>query len=279
MYAPSIIDPALDDRLRADVEPGERLVWTGQPRRGAYARRMLPAGIAGLAFLAFGIGAGFMVATMNTPIVPPPEALAQMTPQERAVWERHQQPDAMDRVLPFIFAGGFGLFGLPLSLIPIMAWFAAGRTAYAITDRGVIVQQGKLTGGYVSLRYQRSQLSSLQRTERSGGVGDLEFVSAPATDGTTTTGRGGRAPNVKSGFFGIDGVREVEQMLKKTLRIDESREVEPTASVLSIDSASEATDVEVGEPDPESDTSQQYTGESADDGGGGADPGEEPQAR
>ena len=276
MYAPSIIDPALDDRLRADVEPGERLVWTGQPRRGAYARRMLPAGIAGLAFLAFGIGAGFMVATMNKPIVPPPEILAKMPPEERAVWERNQQPDALDRVLPFIFAGGFGLFGLPLSLIPLMAWFAAGRTAYAITDRGVIVQQGKLTGGYVSLRYHRSQLTSLQRTERSGGVGDLEFVSAPATDGTTTTGRGGRAPNVKSGFFGIDGVREVEQMLKKTLRIDESREAEQAAAEISVEGSSEAMDESTTEPEP--DASQEPTDES-DDGSGGAEPGEEPRAR
>ncbi len=237
---------------------------------------MLPAGIAGLAFLAFGIGAGFMVATMNKPIVPPPEALAQMSPQERAVWERHQQPDAMDRVLPFIFAGGFGLFGLPLSLIPVMAWFAAERTAYAITDRGVIVQQGKLTGGYVSLRYHRSQLTSLQRTERSGGVGDLEFVSAPATDGTTGAGRGGggRAPNVKSGFFGIDGVREVEQMLKKSLRIDESREAEPVAAEVDIDSGSEAMNDEVGDSEPDS------SSETTNDGGDeNADSGEEPQAR
>lgn len=223
MYAPSIIDPALDDRLRADVEPGERIVWSGQPRRGPYARRMLPAGLAGLAFLLFGLGAGVLVSSTTSNIPPPPaDVLAQMTPQERAAWQQAAQPDAIDRALPFIFAGGFGLFGLPLALIPVMAWFAAGRTAYAITDRGVIVQQGKLTGGYTALRYKRSELSSLRRTERSGGVGDLVFDAAPAIDGSNRPGQ--RAPNMQSGFFGIDGVREVEQLLKKTLRIDESRD-------------------------------------------------------
>lgn len=184
--------PGADDQpIRRELEAGERLLWTGRATRvrlGKYAA--LP--------IVFGcFFAAFATLWIALPLVVP------TTPSSPKV--------------PAFFAL-FGLIPLTVGLCAISVPFwlkkKAAKSMYGITDRRAIVIEGALFGDdRVVTSFLPDRLGSIERTERSDGSGDLVFEQVD-----TGWKRNGQPMYRRRGFIGIEGVREVERLLKESLK-------------------------------------------------------------
>jgi hypothetical protein len=116
-------------------------------------------------------------------------------------WVRDQGMDTPFAILSVIFFTiSIGLLGSPL-------WFyrKGQRTCYALTDRRAIVVQP--VSFRIEMRsYTPDGLLSISRRERRDGAGDLIFAEVRTEDQVR-----------REGFLAIDRVREVEDLLRKTL--------------------------------------------------------------
>ncbi len=167
------------------LEPGERVLWAGQPQP---FRMMRSKSVHALL--------GAIVLGMLT-----------MTPVRGAVDSPAQVPDpprsAARRAVELVVVG-FACYGL---LVPFVAYRRAKRTWYAVTDRRVIrVQQGWLEAGA-----DLDQVDMVNRRGITNGTGDI-LLSPILTDGKNVSSRFLR------GMFGIPGAHQAYRT------IDEARE-------------------------------------------------------
>ncbi len=180
------------ERVGSELRRGERLLWVGQPRPAHFARQALPIVVFGvlwttfcLFFLAFMILGSF--------------GGGQMTGNPAVGW---------------LFIGFFLLIGLGFLSSPYWLWRKAKQNCYALTDRRAILWEAGLFGSVEIRSYGPADLVRFYRVEYPGG-GDLVFEEAVTirqnSDGEQTT-----ATN-KHGFLGIEEVREVEELLRRTL--------------------------------------------------------------
>ena len=88
------------------------------------------------------------------------------------------------------------------------------RIHYALTDRRALIWEPGWFR-YTVRSYAREALGRMVRVDRTGGAGDLVFeeyyTRSTDSDGMSSTTRHQR------GFMGIDGVREVEELVRLTL--------------------------------------------------------------
>ncbi len=175
-----------DRMIRAELVPGERLVWEGRPRPGQLAWSTS-------GFVVFGlIWEGFSVFALT-------QAL------------RRSEAFAPFLVMPFLLVG----------MVPMLSpvWFAwkASRTCYAITDRRVIVCEPRF-GSTIRIRsFGPESLTNLLRDQRGDGSGSLIFeeLQPPGDDGNQIiSGRG---------FNAISNVQRVESLFRFTLLDDWNR--------------------------------------------------------
>ena len=139
-------------RVRAEIQPGETLLWTGRPDAGILARRSLLLTVFGIFFL----------------------------------------------------VGGY------LVLSPVWAGRSAQRTAYALTNRRVIVCSQSLFSLAVQ-SFTADQLGRMYRKERPDGTGDLIFYESAWQDS-----EGHR--NVRAvGFHALPNVKGVEDLIRASL--------------------------------------------------------------
>ena len=178
------------DQTRAEeiairqIEPGERLLWTGTPAPAAAAIGALPASLFGIPFTAF---AGFWI------------------------WGAAEATSGAGRPGAF-----FPLFGLPFLLIglgmlaaPLWAALRARGTVYAVTERRTLIIIGDGTGGVIS--HARSDIRDLMRVERADGTGSVFFAwrSRVSSRGFDRRSR--------VGFVGIPEVRRVERLIREQI--------------------------------------------------------------
>jgi hypothetical protein len=190
------LSPDLEDRLQSELQPGERLVWAGQPRLDLATRQawfLVPCGIVFGGFALFWIvGAAGMGGF--------------------AAWN----------FAPAGLLGCFPLFGVPFFLIGL--WLIASpywlrrraqQMLYALTDQRAIVFEPGWRGAVTVRNYSAAGLGRMSRTERPDGSGDLVFEEF------TTSGTAGdshrTSQTTRRGFLAIDRVREVEELVRKTL--------------------------------------------------------------
>jgi hypothetical protein len=195
----------LDNRVRSELRPGERLVWTGQPLPRRFMRSAIPVvlfGIfctafavfwmAGASGLFFGVGGG--------------------------------GPGGFDA---FFFIC-FPLFGVPFVLIglgmlssPFWMYRQAKRTCYALTDQRAIVWAAGWFRSTEVRSFAPSDLSRMSRRDYADGSGDLIFEEflymTRDCDGDL------QSQMTERGFLGIADVREVEELVRRTLLPDVSR--------------------------------------------------------
>ncbi len=112
--------------------------------------------------------------------------------------------------LPFLFIGGWMLTA------PLWMPRRIRRIIYALTDRRALIwEPGWFRDRYTVRSYAREGLGRMVRVDRADGSGDLVFeeyyTRSTDSDGTSSTTRHQR------GFMGIDGVREVEELVRLTL--------------------------------------------------------------
>lgn len=176
-----------------NLEPGETLIWMGQPNGIGYAvRRSVPQAMTGLVMIAAAVG---WIALM--------------------VWNASARPR--------FAGGGFRLgehdfqaivIGLPLLLtgtylasMPLRLARRLAGTRYLLTDHRAIVLEPGRPGSRVVNDFFPDDLALMRCEERADGSGSLIFEDRP------TWGRI-REP---AGFLEIDEVREVESLIRRTL--------------------------------------------------------------
>ena len=174
-------DPAL--RTRAELRPGERLLWAGAPEPAAYGMQVgVPGAVMGAVWLAFVIFWG--VAAIS-------------------------QEDGPSAWLLALFGAPFILAGLWMLTQPFWLQGEARRTAYAITsERALILEPRKMR----SVAF--GQMNVLERRDRPDGSGSLYFTEE------RVHGRKGRIRVRKVGFIAVRQVREVEAVLDRARRAD-----------------------------------------------------------
>lgn len=173
-----------DPDLNAALQPGETLLWVGKPSALHVMLRnrdaLVTAGIA--------LAALFVVLTAFP----------------------------FTGIISFFFFGCaapwvIALFvAVPLYYIarPMLDYFTAERTIYALTDRRALIIKPK-RGGRIVETYRTS--GQIERRDLGNGRGDLIFARE-------IDPRGRREYRVrKVGFLGVDGVREVERLMLNTL--------------------------------------------------------------
>ncbi|WP_435009430.1 hypothetical protein P12x_000682 [Tundrisphaera lichenicola] len=173
------LPPSLDEMIRAELADDEKLLWVGRPRASRIILPFVPISIFGIFFGGFAL---FWIAMAS-----------------HAPW-------------PFaLFGIPFVLIGLTMITSPFWGAFAASKICYALTNRRAITWEPSPWAGTQIRSYGRAELTSIARNQRGDGSGDLIFQEF------VTYGRRGRTNVTRRGFFGIDRVREVENLIRTNL--------------------------------------------------------------
>jgi hypothetical protein len=190
------LTPELEARVKAELQPDERLVWVGQPRPDLFVRAaffLVPFGLVFGGFALFWIvGSAAMMGGFGA-------------------------NQGFPGFLNFFPLCGvpFLLVGLAMVLSPIWLRRRARQTVYALTSKRAIIWEPGLVGSVTVRNYSAAGLGRMTRTERADGSGDLvfeEFVT------TSTNSEGYRTSTTnRRGFLGIDNVRKVEELIRLTL--------------------------------------------------------------
>lgn len=194
----------LASALDRELDPGETLVWSGQPRpdlaRRSTWRRMWPV----YPILLF-------VATMGVAVVV--QVIRQaMNP---AVVAQQDSPASI-YVLGAIIGTLTGLMLWWIITEPGRAKARATRTLYAITNRRAIVLSRSARGVVEERDFSPDETRKVLRRERPDGAGDIIFETARRPSNSSTD-MGGLVP---LGFLHIDRCAEVERTLRTTLQRD-----------------------------------------------------------
>ena len=192
MIAPSgdPLPEPLAQRLRAELQPGEILLWTGRPDPALAARPAWTFTLIGGAML---IPTTIIAGVIGIVVV--------------AVAFATRSPCLALALLPFLAV--FAIILLLLATLPFRARQLAQNTIYALTNRRAILWQKGLWNFQVR-SFTPQQLGAMQRTERPDGTGDLIFEQLPYHD---EHGRHLRSV----GFTALARVRDVEDLIRATL--------------------------------------------------------------
>ena len=104
----------------------------------------------------------------------------------------------------------FLLIGLGLLSAPYWMVLKARHTAYALTDRRVLVVE-RVLGWKTARSYGPAQLTHVLRREKSSGAGDLILQEIMGRDSE------GSARTEEIGLWGLTNVREIETLIKDTM--------------------------------------------------------------
>jgi hypothetical protein len=196
VLARSELSAAERQRLEAELEAGERLVWAGKPAASvAFVRGWL---IAVAFFFAAGVCLLILVLTVGRGLAGDGWGI-------------------LFAVLPGVFAAGFLAVGLAW---PFLARRRAERTVYAFSDRRALAWDSSFLLGRVKhVVYDPAELSGLQLTPITGGadaVGNLIFAARAVTR-QTSKGREYTGAIRLLGFFYVRRAAEVERLMREEL--------------------------------------------------------------
>jgi hypothetical protein len=196
----TLLHPEVRSRIQSELDSGERLLWAAQPEPKRFARGSIGLVLFGIPWTAFALFWIFMASGGFWGLVDGGFDF----PREQGVFQ--------------IVSICFPLFGLPFVLIgfgmlstPYWARRKAKRTAYAVTDRRVILFEAGFRGSMTVRTYMPPQLQRMSRTERPDGTGDLilEDYTWRDSDGDRRHGR--------HGMFAVPRVSDVEELIRNTL--------------------------------------------------------------
>jgi hypothetical protein len=189
-------ESCLDDdrraRFKAELEPGERLLWAGSSNP--------PPERFGWEYLLFGAIAAFLFLLGTTALADAFGRFGRRPPE---------QPTVVGGLTFYGFSGAI-VIALFANLIKSRARRRAGANVfYAVTDRRTISWVPDVSMGGVRVRsLPRSQIVDVMRVQRSDGSGTLEFVCSAATT---------RYNYHSNEFKHINEVHRVEQIVRKNL--------------------------------------------------------------
>lgn len=188
----SLWGPQLPDDVAhcvaGELRRSERVVWTGQPVPGLYARRGWPSFVFGLMFAG---GAVFWTAGAGYAIFQ----------SELSNWVEMLFPAFG---LPFVLVGA--------AMMAAPHWYArkARRTVYVITDQRAILVEGNGYTRSLSVRsFTPDQLRELRRDQRPDGRGNVVICRHWDRDSD------GHPTATETGFFAIADVQVAEARLRE----------------------------------------------------------------
>lgn len=174
--------PALKQKLNAELDGDEAIVWLGQPRPGRLMRKGFVLWLFFIPWTAF--------------------ALFWMAGAAQFKWPALDEP-----------ATWFALFGLPFVAIgiiglaaPLWIYHRARHSVHAITNRRALTISGVRT--FRIKAFTPAQITRIERVEQTDGSGDLLFADVPRANG-----RGTR----REGFYAIAGVGAAATALERLL--------------------------------------------------------------
>jgi hypothetical protein len=206
----TLFDPEVRSRIQSELDAGERLLWAAQPDPRRLARASLAIVLFGIPWTAFACFWVFMASGGLWGLFDG----GMDFPRDEGAFQ--------------VISICFPLFGLPFVLIGLGMLTAphwvkrkARRTAYAVTDRRVILLEGGLWNAVTVRTYMPPQLQRMTRTERPDGTGDLilEEYTWRDSDGDRRHGR--------HGLFAIPRVRDVEDLIRNALVKPNQRTTDP----------------------------------------------------
>lgn len=179
----SDMPPHLKERLQRELKVGEKLIWVGRPNVYRMTMRALPI------WLFFVPWTGFSLFFMS------------MT--------RHVEGTSGSRNIMFLFSVLFFLAGVAGLTGPFWARRKAKLTVYAITNRRAMTIEG--SSAVTVKSYRPGDFSNPSKRVCSDGSGDLilRTVHYRNSDGDKQT--------EEEGFFAIEGVWKVEQLIDKLI--------------------------------------------------------------
>lgn len=165
--------------LEQKLEPGETLLWCARARAGANAARMgaWPTMLFGFVWL------GLVVGACSGPVFAMGSSLAGVGAGAAA---------------GIVLGAFFGWPGLLMAAGPVWAWWLGLRTAFALTDRRLIVLEGGLWGAPRLRQWGPSVPGSMRVEQRPDGSGHLVIGD-------------------DDGLFGLEAPVEVEALVRATL--------------------------------------------------------------
>ncbi|MEN3113134.1 hypothetical protein ACFONG_16210 [Uliginosibacterium paludis] len=182
----SNLPQALQDRVRSELKSGESVMWAGQPNPNRFMRSGFKIWFFFIPWTAFSL---FWIAG----------AAGFEMPHFDSGWSL------------------FPLFGLPFLLVgigglsaPLWLRRRARFTVYVLTNRRAISIDGAKTITVKS--YPASEIAGIERVERQDGSGDLILRTEYYRDSD------GDRQTRQHGFFSIDEVRSVENLVEALLR-------------------------------------------------------------
>ncbi len=188
-YLVTDLPPQLRNIVEQELEPDEVIQWYAQPRPSRLVWQTLPIVLFAIPWTAFAVfwmwgASGFGMARST------------------------ESP--MDKVTLI-----FPLFGLPFVLIGLgmlsSPWWMlrkARRTLYVITKRRAVLFEGGWAGGMTVRSFEPDRLKDIVRKQRADGTGDIIIEKRYWRDND------GDRRSSDVGFYGIERVKEVEDMLQ-----------------------------------------------------------------
>lgn len=179
----TVLSRAMKLKIKSEINPDERLIWSGQPLASKMAKRGIPLAVFGIPWTAFSLfwtyaASGFEMPSFNS---------------------------------GFDF---FPLFGIPFILIgiglltaPFWMGFSAGNTVYVLTNKRAIIFS-KSFSNFTIKDYLPEQLKDVYRQEDAEDRGSIIFGEEVGTGKNSNT-------STSYGFLGIPDVREVEKLVKE----------------------------------------------------------------
>ena len=176
---------AVSSLVDAELEPGEQVIWAGQPVPARFARRNLGMVLFGIPWTAFALfwiagASGFKIPDFSSP------------------------------------TSLFPLFGVPFVLVgcwllssPYWQFRQARRTAYVITDRRAVVLSSGFWNSITVRSFEPFRLGDLRRIQNTDGTGDLVFERV-----VNTSNRNGNQ-STDHGFLAIKDVKTVETLVRQ----------------------------------------------------------------
>jgi len=169
----------------AELQPGERITWAGQPMPWRFARRNIGIFLFGIPWTAFAI---FWVAGTSG----------------------FKLPDFSDS------AGWFPLFGVPFVLsgfgmlsTPYWMRRKARRTAYVVTDERALIIDGSWWRSTTIRSFEPRRLGDIRRDQNPDGSGNLIFERTWDNDGD------GGNQFTEHCFLAIRDVKTVERLIRQ----------------------------------------------------------------
>lgn len=194
---PGMVTERLARVVQAELTLGEQLLWAGRPSLVWFTMRGLWPGLVGAVMAAMGVMWVRQVAA---------------TAKEFGNFAADVPGPAT--VFPLIGCAIIAVGGL-LLLSPVWFYWQARRTVYAVTaQRAMVVRRGVL-GAASCESYGPEKLGQMFRRQWSARRGDLVFEEMVLPIGARGAPDGVR--RIRRGFLSLDGVAEVEDLIRREL--------------------------------------------------------------